>query len=570
MYESHYQFQRRPFSATPDSNCISVTRLPAEILAEFVVCTERGQGIGVLTGAAGIGKTLFCERLAEELSGNFKVAFLKNANFATRRSLLQSLLYELGQKYDRMAEQELRLELAKYCDSILHKSAGIVLIIDEAHLLSERLLEEVRTVTNLSTGGIPLVRVILSGQPNLEETLAQPSMTGLNGRIACQEHLEQLTRLESLRYIEYRVNWGGANPQQLFSDEAMDAIAHAADGVPRCLNQLCDHALLLAYVADAEQIDVDLVDQALEDLKQLPQHWNERTRAVGPLDALSRKSPEKQETNTLETNDEEYQFDAFEIDGIESIEIGGPAPQRNAEPVVVETLEDLNDYELADLEDIGHDEMSDEIISDVLPVQHSLTADQPITARAGGSVIAGVVPLASDQQSGPVTFEEEMVVDRYASLDANRREVPPLAIQQQRSPEPEPQPTVANTVEPVPMIREEVPVAKSEVVFDPEAQIGAEILDICRSTHESIVEQINKLNFGEEFETAESSTDKFDVVKPEPTTAQKSLRHDSQQAVLGGGSSEEAEQGVVPRPNNRQLFSKLRRVHHERTEHHSR
>ncbi len=597
MYESYYHFQQRPFSATPNPNCFFITESIREIVAEFIVCTERGQGIGVLTGAAGMGKTLFCEALADELSEKFTVALLKNANFVTRRSFLQGLQFALRQPYSRMSEQELRLEFVKYCESVQSSSDGVVLILDEAHLLSPRLLEEVRTVTNLTCQGIPLVRVVLVGQPDLEETLAQPAMTGLNGRIACQQHLEPLTRVESRQYVEYRVNWAGANPQQIFSDEALDAIVHAADGVPRCLNQLCDHTLLLAYVADAEQIGSELVDQALQDLKQLPQHWNEKSRPAGPLDALSAKQTaekEPAEDQHVATH-AEYEFDMFGDEGVESIEIGGQ--QSAGMPEIEQSEEESNEYRLAlpggpDVDDVEIEveetDFGDEMSSDVRPVDEGvLTADKMESAQqvesgsaADDKAIAGVVPLASDRQPGPIMFEEEVVVDRYAALEAGRREVPALASSQDDSAAPvldeptdviefEPtdvaQPAEANTASAGVIHEDSQIVAAGADASGSDEEICSEILDLCKDARQTIVGQINELDFGTEFPAEDPAAGSFDVVELEPAGSSDIIRHDVQ-ANADSGAGEEDENRVVPQPNLRRLFSKLRRVHHERTE----
>jgi len=601
MYESHFQFQRRPFSATPDSDCLYITDNTREIIAEFVISIQRGQGIGVLTGAAGMGKTLLCNRLAEELSGQFQVALLKNANFATRRSLLQSVLFELGQSYTGMAEQELRLELEKYCESALADCDGVALIIDEAHLMSQRLLEEVRCITNLTTGGIPLVRVLLSGQPALEETLAKPGMAALNQRIASQHYLEPLSRFESRQYIEYRTNWGGANPQQIFTDDAIAAIAHAADGVPRALNQLCDHTLLLAFVSNQPCADATLVDEALEDLRQLPLHWNERTHIAGPLDPLKKKSADLAEFADADEDVEPFDFDTFSNDGMESIEIGGmnesnvenEVPHEEVSLPVVE--EEHIVYALANDDEEGAletviSESNDVIEMDALEVDIENEEEVPMETVAFSSqespynsgAIAGVVPLVDDHQNGPVMFEEELVVDRYAALDADRRERPPLTASS-LSEEPRTEISVETpaveefeaadefvSTESMDADHENAPADLHEIRNETEQQVegpsddelGAKILGNCLKSHRNVIDQINELDFGE---VAASDEPDFDVVELDPAKPSQTLRHDRQPAATNQKTSDETEEGAVPRPNLRRLFTKLRRVQHERS-----
>lgn len=601
MYESHFRFERRPFSATPDPDCVFITDTIRETLAEFVVCMERGQGIGVLTGAAGTGKTLLCHRLAEELSDGFEIAFLKNANFATRRSFLQSLLFELGRPYRGMAEQELRLLLSEYCRSELGgRHQGIVVILDEAHLLSERLLEEVRSITNLTDRGMPLVRVLLCGHPELEETLAGPAMADLNQRIACQQTIELLTQSESLGYLEYRTNWAGANPQQIFTDEAIKAIAHASDGLPRCLNQLCDHSLLLAFAAGLPQVNVDLVDEALQDLKQLPLHWNERTRAEGPLDALSARSPANDtllETmvsteESDETDHEPFLFDDYESDDMESVEICGSGtesfvsepPDTQIEPIENKEAFDDDVYQVVPVDEDESNIAETMSIADEMSEMSEIDDEQSysIPLETVGNVIAGVVPLLSDHHSGHVCFEEEMVVDRYAALDDGRS-----MLQEQDSAFLDSEADVLEIPENhrSESTDEAIPVAEESVVGIPleipaEAGLeGVECLDITRMTDRSIIEQINELDFGE-IQGEETATDPFDVVQPEAIVEeveeveepvivaeepQAQMVEQSAPAVREMPRLDSA--GAVPPPNMRRLFSKLRRIQHEQDRH---
>lgn len=107
-----------------------------------------GEGIGLLTAPAGTGKTLACKVLAERLANDPLPVLLLNSAYATRSSLLQAILFELGRPYARMSEQELRLELVSCGRRIAESQTGMALIVDEAHLLGEHIIEELRALTN--------------------------------------------------------------------------------------------------------------------------------------------------------------------------------------------------------------------------------------------------------------------------------------------------------------------------------------------------------------------------------------------------------------------------------------
>lgn len=275
MYEEFFGLQRRPFSATPDANCFVPLETHQGVLDALAVSCERGQGIGVLTGEAGLGKSLVGLRLAFELQPTFATAFLGHSAYATRRALLQAILFELNRPYDRMSEQELRLELASALKSLRSERQGFVLIVDEAHRLSVPLLDEVRLLTLLADAGEPLARVVLIGNRDLEERLADPELAAFNQRVACQVDLASLTQVESLEYLSASMEFAGGEVEETFTEEAMTFLAKAADGVPRCLNHLADHSMLLAFVTERRPVSADVVREALDDLKQLPLQWND-------------------------------------------------------------------------------------------------------------------------------------------------------------------------------------------------------------------------------------------------------------------------------------------------------
>lgn len=275
MYEASFGLTRRPFAATPDATCFLATGPIQAVLDELVVCVEQGQGISILTAPAGTGKTLLCERLRFELDERFETVFLRHSSFLTRRALLQTVLCELNHPYHHPSEQELRLELFPAIRALQPKREALVLICDEAHQLPDSLLEELRILADFAEAGRPLVRLVLVGQLSLEEKLTQPSLDAFNQRIRAQINLSPFDHAGSIDYIDYRLTWAGGRTDEVFTAGALDLIARASDGVPRCINQLADHTLLLAFVAEQRPAGEELVREALNDLRQLPLHWNE-------------------------------------------------------------------------------------------------------------------------------------------------------------------------------------------------------------------------------------------------------------------------------------------------------
>ncbi len=270
MYETCFGFSSRPFSPLPRTDQYFAGEAISAAHETLARCIERGEGVGVVIGPSGIGKTLLCQRLAEQFRDTLRTAVLAKGQLTTRRAILQAILYELQQPYRGMDEGELRLALVDYITRSEECRAGVLLVVDEAHTLSLRLLDEIRMLTDLASAGQPRVRLILAGTAALEERLANPKLESLSQRIVVRRYLEPLGRGETEQYIHAQLRAVGGQGDRIFPSAACQAVHRATDGVPRLINQLCDHALLLASVGNRTGVDAACVEEAWADLQQLP------------------------------------------------------------------------------------------------------------------------------------------------------------------------------------------------------------------------------------------------------------------------------------------------------------
>lgn len=288
MYEAFYGMRHRPFSPVPQPECFVPVPHMAQVLHDLEACVRRQQGIAVLTAPAGAGKTVLCQQLSRKLAGDFRIAHLRNARFPSRRALLQAILFEIGQSYIGLSEQEARLRIFESIRPGPEStdSRPLVVLIDEAHLLAARFLEELRTLADYEVDGESLIRVVLSGQIPLEETLSEPPLSAFNQRVGCHATLEPLRADESAEYLRYRLAWAGADVETLFTPGALSLVVHAADGNPRRISQLADHALLIGYAEEQLPVSQGTVQNALIDLRELPLHWNEPLSLSEPADMI--------------------------------------------------------------------------------------------------------------------------------------------------------------------------------------------------------------------------------------------------------------------------------------------
>lgn len=297
MYEQFFHFKQRPFSATPYIRYYVPTEMAETAREQLLRTIRRGEGPGLLIGPPGTGKTMLLQVLKEQCRSNFDVVLLTHGRFPTARALLQTLLHELKQPFHGLEEAELRIALLDYLND--DKNPPLVVLADEADTLKFRILEELRVLTNVQRTSEPALRLVLAGSPSLEERLTAPKLQTLNQRIVVRCYLDALNRADTFNYIRSQIVRAGGKTDQLFPESALQAVYHATGGVPRLINQICDHALVLAYADGIEQITAELVQEAWSDLQQIPIPWGPapssttERNAVIEIGSLTDEAPEQ-------------------------------------------------------------------------------------------------------------------------------------------------------------------------------------------------------------------------------------------------------------------------------------
>ena len=428
MYEAFFDFDCRPFSAAPTASRYFPAAAAEAARTTLARCIERGDGPGLLVGPSGTGKTLVLNVLADQFRDRLRVVLLASGHLRTRRALLQVILFELGLPYRNREEGELRLALIDYLSRSEKCPSGMLLLIDEAHTLPIRLLEEIRMITNLVKNGQPRVHLILAGGPLLEERFASPKLDSLSQRLAARCYLDSFGRAETADYVRHQAAAAGGNAEGTFGQDALDAVYQASDGIPRLINQVCDHALMLAYADGRRPLDARAIDAAWADLQQLPSPWRgaapafedmqptmDRVIEFGDLDDDFKAGPVE---STLAATDD----DLTPSEHAEALDSFTPAGTIGGE---VELLDD-------DAQSMPLEAFDDE---EVLVDQYAMIesgADSSLDAWADSGVLsedsADYLQIAKPVESiGEIEEEalasegdehEELVRDPYAAIDA--------------------------------------------------------------------------------------------------------------------------------------------------------
>jgi type II secretory pathway predicted ATPase ExeA len=266
MPETRFGLQRRPFPATPDCTCYYPATSHERALDRLLQGLRHGEGLALLTGEPGTGKTLLCHCLLERLGPDTTTAFLTNSHLAERTDLLQAILYDLSQPWEGRSEQELRLRLTECLLKNFAAGRRTVLVVDEAQHLTPDLLEELRLLGNLEVGLGKAVQAILAAQPSILQTLRRPELAALSQRMMVRVRLAPLGLEEAADYLLHHLRAAEAKPDEVMTEEALEVLARGTQGVPRLLNQAATQALLLADSAGTNQVDAEVALEALTSL----------------------------------------------------------------------------------------------------------------------------------------------------------------------------------------------------------------------------------------------------------------------------------------------------------------
>ena len=270
MYQEYYGFQEMPFNITPNPRFLYLSPTHQEALQHLKYGVQERKGFIVLVGEVGCGKTTLCRRFLNEIDPErFDTALILNPR-VTETQMLKAILTELGETKLARSQVDLVAQMNRVLLERIDQGRDIVLIIDEAQNLSFAVLEQIRLLSNLETDQQKLLQIVLMGQPELKDILAQDELRQLRQRILVHYELLPLGLDDTRHYIHHRLTLAGSMGRPVFTNRAMRSIHRASKGIPRIVNNLCDKAMLSAFIRESDEIN----------------YWDAR-RAVRDLDALT-------------------------------------------------------------------------------------------------------------------------------------------------------------------------------------------------------------------------------------------------------------------------------------------
>ena len=269
-YEPHFGLIEKPFSLNADARFVYESAAYTATRDRLLAGIRRREGLNVLTGEIGTGKTTLCRDVIEELGRKTYSAIVPDP-FASREDLLKMLLIDFGVlsiqdlttgRLQQASRTELGFLLSDFLDKLTPESFAVVMI-DEAQNLALPLIEETRILAD-TFGARGRLQMVFVGQPELHAKLKLPEMRQVDQRVCGYHRLTALTLDAAGGYVRHRLQAaGGRSDQVLFTQDVIELLHRRSGGVPRLINRVCDRALQIAYDKRATGVDREILETAL-------------------------------------------------------------------------------------------------------------------------------------------------------------------------------------------------------------------------------------------------------------------------------------------------------------------
>ncbi len=266
MYLDLFKLHELPFRLSPDPEFLYLSKQHARAKAYMESTIWFTDGFVVITGEIGAGKTTLIETFVRELQTDVIVAQINQTQLSPT-AFLQTVLVQFGFSPFDMKKPEVLVTLNQFLMEQHSNGRKVLLIVDEAQNLSNRVLEEVRMLSGVETSKDKALRIILAGQPELNEKLNSQELTQLAQRVRLRFHLTALTRDETIAYIDHRLEVAGSQGRRIFAEDTYPRIYDYTGGVPRLINTLCDTCMMAAFGRDRDTVSLQDLESSVRELQ---------------------------------------------------------------------------------------------------------------------------------------------------------------------------------------------------------------------------------------------------------------------------------------------------------------
>jgi general secretion pathway protein A len=266
MYLELFKLHELPFRLSPDPQFLYLSKQHARAKAYMESTIWFTDGFVVITGEIGAGKTTLIETFLRELQTDAVVAQINQTQLSPT-AFLQTVLVQFGFSPFNMKKPEVLATLNQFLVDQHTSGRKVLLIVDEAQNLSYRVLEEIRMLSGIETTKEKALRIILAGQPELNDKLNSAALVQLTQRVRLRFHLTALTKADTSAYIDHRLEVAGSQGRRIFADDTYATIFKYTGGTPRLINTLCDTSMMAAFGRDRDTVTSADLDAAIKELQ---------------------------------------------------------------------------------------------------------------------------------------------------------------------------------------------------------------------------------------------------------------------------------------------------------------
>jgi general secretion pathway protein A len=292
MYKSYFRFSALPFENNLNPRFLYLSEDHNEVLAALHYFIKTNESFAIVCGDVGTGKTMLVNAFLKRLVPKSVQTIIISNPYLDSHGLLRYVAQVMNIAID---ENQPILDLIDKVKSALIDANSphhqLLLIVDEAHLLSDETLEEIRLLSNIETDDKKLLQVLLVGQYELSQKLSRPEMRQLRQRLNINRFLSPLTAVETIKYIDHRLKKVGSSFESCFTANCRSLIYKMTGGVPRQINRICDSALLICMTEGRRKVNRKILQKAQEALGTdqifTPQHLPRKQGLLKPLIPIS-------------------------------------------------------------------------------------------------------------------------------------------------------------------------------------------------------------------------------------------------------------------------------------------
>jgi len=264
MYRSLYNMDSKPFAINPDPAFLWLGEKHKEALSVLKYGILENKGFLLLTGEAGIGKTIVVDALVRGLDKNVKWAVIENPSLE-RIDFYNAIARGFGIEKQFTSKVQFLIRFSHYLHKMSDEGQKVLLLIDDCHLLSQDMLEELRLLSNIEKEDVKLVNIFFIGQPVFHSMLVLPKNRAIRQRLNLRSEILPLNSSESADYITHRLKVAGSE-EKIFTTKALKAIAKYSHGFPRWINIICDHALVAGLVQGKSVVNHKIIAHCVQKL----------------------------------------------------------------------------------------------------------------------------------------------------------------------------------------------------------------------------------------------------------------------------------------------------------------